>query len=244
MNWLFQFRTMTLLLVVILTSQLPAQISEHYYLIFSARPATLKPFSIGGHAFVSWGRGDSNEIKAQRSFGFYPKPKSNLCALLFKKNPGRVENGFKTNSRGVRVTQMVMELDSLHWYESLQTADVWNGEPYNLWDYNCTAYVDGVAKMVHLKTPRRKTLFGFPRAPVKYIERLWRKNQKRSTKPARIYYENSDTKVATIILGPNDFVLKGTPPQDEETTKIENRARVEAGFFDINFARNFNTTRQ
>ncbi len=106
--------------------------AKHFYLVFSARPATIKPFSLGGHAFVSWGDGDSNIICAQRTLGFYPNKKINLYTAIFKRKPGRVEKGFRTNARGVRLTQMVVELDSSTWNETLLTSVAWDGAGYKL----------------------------------------------------------------------------------------------------------------
>ncbi len=82
-------------------------------------------------------------------------------------------------------------------------------------------------------------MFIFPRGPVKYIEKMWKKNKRRSTKPTRLIIEDVGTDFDAVILGPDDFILEGAPVNQLSEKQKETRVRVEAGFFDINFARNF-----
>lgn len=180
-------------LLLLFYSALPAQRHAHYYLIFSGRDATLRPFSIGGHAFVSWGYTDFGEIiTAEKSLGFFPGKNSDMLDAMLTTKRGRVVKGYSKNSKGVFLKQMTVEVDSTVWADTQCEADIWNYQPYNLFSRNCVHFMDKLAAQSGLKRPRTKTLiFGFPRKPVKYIKRLYGKNKKRTVRFRQVRFGTS-----------------------------------------------------
>lgn len=194
----FSFSKRFLLLSLLLAAlTLPAQRHAHYYLVFSGRDATLRPFSIGGHAFVSWGYTDLGEvITAEKSLGFFPGPNSDMLDAMLTTKRGKVVKGYSKNSKGVFLKQFTVEVDSAVWVNTQCEADIWNYQPYNLFTRNCVHFMDTLAAMSGLKRPRTKTIiFGFPRKPVKYIKRLYGKNKKRAVRFRQVKFGTSSAPV-------------------------------------------------
>jgi hypothetical protein len=151
-----------------------------YLLVFSARNASWKPFSIGGHAFVTWARiGKNQQMHLVETYGFYPNQKKNMFQAITSLESGQVIEGYLLNSKGKRTYQLKVQVDSTTWTQSLCNAEGWNGRAYNLIYNNCNDFLSAVAEQAGLKTPKTNNLFGFPRNPVKYIKKLWRKNKNR-----------------------------------------------------------------
>lgn len=184
------FKILYAFLFVSFTCTLTAQRHAHYYLVFSGRDATLRPFSIGGHAFVSWGYTDLGEIiTAEKSLGFFPGPESDMLDAMLTTKRGRIVKGYSKNSKGVYLRQLTIEVDSAAWVNTQCEADIWNYQPYNLFSRNCVHFMDTLAAMSGLKRPRTKTfIFGFPRKPVKYIKRLYNKNKRRAIRFRQIQF--------------------------------------------------------
>ena len=177
-------KILSVFLLLSISFTLTAQRHAHYYLVFSGRDATLRPFSIGGHAFVSWGVTDLGAvITAEKSLGFFPGPESDMLDAMLTTKRGKVVKGYSKNSKGVYLKQFTVEVDSTVWVNTQCEADIWNYQPYNLFTRNCVHFMDTLAAMSGLKRPRTKTLiFGFPRKPVKYIKRLYGKNKRRAVR--------------------------------------------------------------
>jgi hypothetical protein len=155
---------------------------EHYYIVFSARDVSLRPFSIGGHAFVSWGFANGSPlICSEKSLGFFPGNDMNMLDALVATKRGRVVKGYFNNSKGLYMRQLTVEVDSTVWANTQCEADIWNYQPYNLLTRNCLHFMDNVAKMADLRRPRTSTFFfRLPKRPVKYTRQLFRKNKKRA----------------------------------------------------------------
>jgi len=183
---------------------LAAQSSPQYYIIFSARPAALKPLSFGGHAFVSWGSGRKDSlIVAKHTYGFYPKKGSNIINAVVLVEPGRIQKGYKNNSNGKRVRQLIVQVDPKTWQFSVGHAEGWHGSKYNLLYSNCIDFIDYLACEAHLHTPCTTNIFALPRSPVKYVKKLWRKNKKRSVKPYNVRFDAEGLRPDAKILGPD-----------------------------------------
>lgn len=178
--------------------------APEYYLIFSARPRALKPLSFGGHAFVSWGSARKDSvIVAKQTFGFYPKKGGNIINAVVLVEPGRIQKGYKKNSDGKRVRQLIVQVDPKTWQFSLGQAEGWQGSRYNLLYSNCVDFMDYMACEAKLNTPCTTNIVGLPRGPVKYIKKLWRKNKKRSVHPYKVNFDAEGLQPEAEILGPN-----------------------------------------
>jgi hypothetical protein len=191
-------------LMLFSASKMDAQ-TKGYYLIFSARAPSFHPFSIGGHAFVSWGKNVTDSlVLVSETYGFYPKADGNLLDYIGQLEPGRVVTGLTPNSKGQKLKQLVVPVDSLTWEHTICQAEGWNGRAYNLIYNNCVDYIAFVAEEVQLRTPRTDNLFGLPRNPVKYVKKLWRKNKRRVAKPPVIKFGSGETNTGTILPGANN----------------------------------------
>jgi hypothetical protein len=151
-----------------------------YVLIFSARSPSWKPFSVGGHAFVSWATlAADNQLHIAETYGFYPGKNKSMWDALTSLEAGRVVRGFLINSNGKRLYQLKVQVDSVVWTQSLCNAEGWNGRSYNLIYNNCSDFLSDIAEAAGLKTPATHNCLGLPRKPVVFIKKLWRKNKKR-----------------------------------------------------------------
>jgi hypothetical protein len=197
-----KFSSTLLLLLTLYGGSLLAQASGQYYLIFSARGASLHPFSLAGHAFVSWGRQLPNDtvVEAPLTLGLYPKKGATLIDVVATEVPGRVVGGFVANSRRQRTSQVVFRVDSLSWSAARDTALAWQGRKYNLLGRNCVSFMDAVADAAHLQTPSTRTIFRTPRQPGKYLRRLWRRNTTRIVPAPHVRYDHSYTAPEVLSL--------------------------------------------
>jgi hypothetical protein len=178
------------LLLVVCT--LPAQQERQYYISFLARNASLRPFSIGGHAFVAWAiaEGDS-AITSDKILGFFPNEGGNLLTAIAEKRRGRVVKGFRTNSKNLYLRHFSIAVDSSTWQDTQCLGDIWNYQPYNLFTRNCVHFLDELAQQCDLERPRTYTwLFHFPKKPYKYLRQLHRKNKKRAVRIGVMRYES------------------------------------------------------
>lgn len=158
-----------------------AQSHAHYYIVFSARDASIRPFSVGGHAIISWGYShDSLLVCSKKSLGFYPGEGRTKIEATLKSRRGRLERGYFANGKGLFMDQMVIEVDSAVWNDTQAEAESWDYKTYNFFTRNCLHFMDKAAAMASLKCPRPHTfLLRMPLKPVKYLRRLQRKNKKR-----------------------------------------------------------------
>ncbi len=174
--------TATIAILLIFNHLCPAQNAnkKNWYLLFSAREASLKPFSLAGHAFVSWGI-DSTEtdtIALPVTLGFYPAEKTNVVEGIAEHKKGNLVRGwFKNNSSRKSIITLILRTDSTTWGRALSVAESWRTSSYNLLDRNCVKFMDDVANAANLKKPRTRMILGFPRRPTNYLRRLGKKNR-------------------------------------------------------------------
>jgi hypothetical protein len=155
--------------------------NDHYYIMFSARFPAMRPFSIGGHAFVTWRREDSlNMEKHQHTYGFFPKKGMGL----FNAVKGKIVEGYTQNSDRQRlIRRFIIEVDSVAYYQSIAVAKDWNDEDFNLFNHNCVFFMNAVVQKLALNAPRTKSCI-FPRKPQRYIKALKKMNKVRAVKNA------------------------------------------------------------
>ena len=158
-----------------------AQTQQHYYILFSARFPTFRPFSIGGHAFITWRSEDTILQKVEQyTYGFFPKKGMGL----FKNVDGNVVEGYIKNSNRDRlVRRFIVEVDSAVYFETLKEVDVWKAQPYNLFNNNCVNFIKKIALKMGLKVPSTKSCI-FPRKPFRYIKKMKKLNMLRIVKNA------------------------------------------------------------
>lgn len=158
-----------------------AQTQQHYYILFSARFPTFRPFSIGGHAFITWRSEDTILQRVEQyTYGFFPKKGMEL----FKNVEGNVVEGYIKNSNRDRlVRRFIVEVDSAVYFETLKEVDVWKAQPYNLFNNNCVNFIKNIALKMGLKTPSTKSCI-FPRKPFRYIKKMKKLNTLRIVKNA------------------------------------------------------------
>lgn len=196
-NWLFM-RTFSmkcalcaLLFVCLFTRASASKSTENdsvYYMVFSARPPRLIPFSIGGHAFVTWGiKGGSDSIRSIHTYGFFPGEHSKLYTSITKKKKGRIVRGFFKNSNRQKIREMIVAVDHNTWKKSLDASADWDKKGYNLMDSNCLSFLDDMAGRSGLKTPDTQIAGAFPRTPFKYIKRLKMHNKGKNQKNLLVY---------------------------------------------------------
>ena len=157
---------------------------SHYYVLFSARFASLHPFSIGGHGFITWRSEDSMLQKVEQlTYGFFPHNGSGI----FKNTEGAVIEGYIKNSKRERfVRRFIMEIDSLLYAETLDSVATWQQKPYSLFHNNCVDFLNQVAQKLALKTPSTRFLCIFPKRPSVYIRKLKKMNRERLVKNAAL----------------------------------------------------------
>lgn len=155
--------------------------SQQYYIMYSARFPSLRPFSIGGHAFITWRSEDSIQHKEkQLTYGFFPKKGGGI----FNRTEGYVMEGYVKNSNRERLMRrFIIEVDSTTYYETLHIVGTWTTQRYNLFNQNCVDFMHDIAIRMGLKTPSTKKCI-FPRKPQKYILLLKRLNKIRIVKNA------------------------------------------------------------
>ena len=158
-----------------------AQTQQHYYILFSARFPTFRPFSIGGHAFITWRSEDTILQRVEQyTYGFFPKKGMGL----FKNVEGNVVEGYIKNSNRDRlVRRFIVEVDSAVYFETLKEVDVWKAQPYNLFNNNCVNFIKNIALKMGLKVPTTKSCL-FPRKPFRYIKKMKKLNTLRIVKNA------------------------------------------------------------
>jgi hypothetical protein len=158
-----------------------AQNQQHYYVLFSARFATVVPFSIGGHAFITWRSEDSSQQKIEQfTYGFFPKKGMGL----FKSTEGQLVEGYTKNSNKERfVRRFIIEVDSAQFVESLREMEKWKSETYNLFNKNCVNFMNDIALQLGLTGVSTKSCI-FPMKPSRYIKKLRKKNKNRIIKNA------------------------------------------------------------
>jgi hypothetical protein len=151
---------------------------QRYYILFSARFASFRPFSIGGHAFITWRSEDSAFQKVEQfTYGFFPKKHR-----IFKDVEGTVIEGYVKNSNRERlVRRFILEVDSATYAETLQGVAFWQQQPYNLLDNNCVDFMNDMALRLGLHIPSTQTWI-FPKKPSSYIRRLKKMNRDRLIK--------------------------------------------------------------
>ncbi len=151
---------------------------KRYYLIFSARDMKLKPFSIGGHAFVTWAvQQGTDSLHMTQTLGFYPNEKASLTENVLDNLHGHIEQGFTTNSKGLELEQMMVEVDSTTWHRSKVVEKGWRKHSYNLLRSNCVSFIDRVAHIAKLKRVKTVKWNFIPVRPVKYIRKMIKRNR-------------------------------------------------------------------
>ena len=175
-------KTVLILFCLLFTSSVFAQKQRskpHYYLLFSARFPTLRPFSIGGHAFLTWRKEDSSSKKFEQfTYGFGPQQGSGI----FRKVKGEVLGGYIKNSKRERlVRRFIIEIDSSDYSKTLKEIDIWKTQSYSLYRNNCVHFMNSVAAKTCLQTVSTKSCI-IPKYPYKYIRQLKRENRLRIIK--------------------------------------------------------------
>jgi hypothetical protein len=167
-----------ILYCLLFTSFCVAQ-TPHYYLLFSARFPTIRPFSIGGHAFITWRNEDSIQQKfSQFTYGFYPTKGMGI----FRDIEGTIKEGYAKNSNRERlVRRFIIEVDSLEYAETMQEVEVWKSQPYSLYNNNCIHFMNAIAVKLGLKPVNTRTCL-LPMYPYKYIRKLKKLNTLRIVK--------------------------------------------------------------
>ena len=157
---------------------------SHYYIQFSARFASLHPFSIGGHGFITWRSEDSTLQKVEQlTYGFFPHNGSGF----FKNTEGAIVEGYVKNSKRERfVRRFILEIDSASYAETLDSVATWQQKPYSLFHNNCVDFLNQVAQKLALKTPSTRFLCIFPKRPSVYIRKLKKMNRARLVKNAAL----------------------------------------------------------
>jgi hypothetical protein len=168
-----------LLLLCLFSAQIMVAQNTHYYILFSARFPTLRPFSIGGHAFITWRSEDSVHQKAhQFTYGFFPQKGMGI----FRKVPAAIKEGYVKNSNRERlVRRFILEVDSLQYLETLQEVEYWKSQPYSLFNNNCIHFMNAIITRLCMKPVDTRTCF-IPMKPYRYIKKLKKLNTLRIVK--------------------------------------------------------------
>lgn len=168
-----------LLFCILLATLGFTQNQQHYYILFSARFPTLRPFSLGGHAFITWRSEDSAFQKVEQfTYGFFPKKGS----PVFKSVQGLLVEGYVKNSnRDLLVRRFIIEVDSAAYFETLKEVDNWKKQSYNLFTNNCVDFMRDMAAKLKLNAPRVRTCI-LPQKPFRYVKKLKKLNTSRIVK--------------------------------------------------------------
>jgi hypothetical protein len=196
-----------------------------FFIIFSAREASAKPFSLAGHAFVSWGIAPKNDslICSEFTLGFFPNERTGILANIFRSKKGILVVGFLKNSNKRPLQQVIVRTDSLTWLETRDSSALWRTRGYNLIEDNCVKFINDVAEILEMRTPRTNMIVGFPRRPTNYLHRLYRKNRKTVVKRTDVVFEN---------MGLDDNLAYFNAPKLPETRP---QKRVLKRFFEKKF---------
>lgn len=150
--------------------------AQEHTLVFYARPPALSPYSLGGHAFVSWVTEDSLHQFRETVYGFYPAKPRNFLTMWFK-TTGKVVEGFEANyAKNLWMVDCLHIVSDPDFHRSLHEARLWEGSRYHLFGRNCLAFMDAVADHVGLKTPSTRRFFILPKSPTRYVRQLIRLN--------------------------------------------------------------------
>jgi hypothetical protein len=192
------------ILLFLLFSQLIIAQTPHYYILFSARFPTLRPFSIGGHAFITWRNEDPLQLKSsQFTYGFYPTKGMGIL----KDVDGTIKEGYAKNSNRERlVRRFIIEVDSAEYAETLQEVEVWKSQAYSLYNNNCIHFMNAIAVKLGLKPASTRSCI-IPMYPFKFIRKLKKINKLRIVKNK--YLENARLRImkkAEIIEEMDDDV--------------------------------------
>lgn len=146
-------------------------------LVFYARPAAISPFSLAGHAFVTWtATEDKSGPFVDKTYGFYPNKPSN-CFRMWFKTKGKVVQGFEKNYADSKwVEDCVQVVSEVTFNYSLNQALEWHHSRYHLFGRNCLAFVDEVAENVGMKTPSTRRFYILPKSPKRYLRQLVKMN--------------------------------------------------------------------
>lgn len=176
---------------VAIAANLHAQQPHRYFVSFFARNASLRPFSIGGHAFVAWGSsGNDSVMVSDKILGFFPGENSTILSSVAEKRRGRIVRGFRANSKDLYLRHLSVEVDSATWYDTQCLGDIWNYQPYNLFSHNCVDFLNELAGLCRLKQPSTRTwVLHFPKKPYRYLRGLQRKNKKRAVHISRMVFD-------------------------------------------------------
>jgi hypothetical protein len=168
-----------LILYCILLSSFCSAQKPHYYLLFSARFPTLCPFSIGGHAFITWRSEDILRKKTnQFTYGFY----ATKGMGVLKDVAGTIKEGYAKNSNKERlVRRFIIEVDSLQYAETMQEVEVWKSQPYSLYHHNCIHFMNAIIEKIHFEPVKIRTCL-LPMYPYRYIRKLKKLNLLRIVK--------------------------------------------------------------
>ena len=175
--------TYLLLLLLLLSKNVFANtdtIPKRYLIIFSARDASLYPFSIGGHAFTTWATQTSPDtIILELTLGFYPNANASLLEKIFEYKHGHLGSGYNNNSNQMELEEMVIEVDSTTWCNSQDVKINWQRKQYNLLRSNCVMFLNAVAKKTNLHRTKTMRCHFLPIKPIRYLRKLQRKNKDR-----------------------------------------------------------------
>lgn len=167
-----------ILYCLLLTSFCGAQ-KPHYYLLFTARFPTLRPFSIGGHAFITWRNEDvSNKKMKQFTYGFY----ATKGMGVLKDVDGTIKEGYAKNSNRERlVRRFIIEVDSLQYAQTMQEVEVWKTQRYSLYHNNCIHFMNAIIEKIRFQPVKIRSCV-LPMYPYRYIRKLKKLNVLRIVK--------------------------------------------------------------
>ena len=125
---------------------------DRYFVVFSARGG-----SITGHAYVVWGREDSErQMSTQECYGLYPDKNESKRIILGSVRAKLFDGDCWNSSSSVR---LIVELDRDLYMKSLEVYDEWKKETqdttteYHVLWRNCVTFVKAVADSIGLDTP-------------------------------------------------------------------------------------------
>lgn len=170
------FRQIASVAVFVLVGFL-GEIAAQHSLVFYARPPSWRPFSLGGHAFVSWVTEDSLHLFSEKTYGFYPIRPCTMMNMWFK-TPGHLVPGFERNmAENLSTKAQSLAVTAAVFKETEQVALGWKKTYFHLFTRNCLDMMDEVAESIGLRTPKTRLLFVLPKSPVKYLRQLKTMNQ-------------------------------------------------------------------
>ena len=179
-NSALKLRLFNALLLCIFSLPLFSQSEQKYKIIFSTRGAAIKPFSLTGHAFVTFAITDKNEREIEKqTFGFFPTHNSEdadesaIATVL-----GEVKEGFDANNTGNKATLYVTYwLDEKAWKLAKSSMKPWKKANYSFFKSNCVTFMADVVKASGLKSPKTLIKKFIPVYPTAYLKMLMRMNK-------------------------------------------------------------------